>query len=98
MERAVQEVLASQKKMLKRRDEKPSVSDTELESQFQEHLRAVKYWLARKPGFRVLYVNYNEMMKNPGKLCLSVKSFLDQPLDLEAMQAVPNQTLYRNRS
>jgi hypothetical protein len=98
MERDIQEILASQKKMLKRRDETPSISDAELASQFHEHLRAVKYWLARKTGFRVLYVNYNEMMKNPEKLCRSVKSFLDQPLDLDAMQAVPNQSLYRNRS
>jgi len=98
MERDIREILASQKKMLQRRNESLAISDAEMESQFREHLRAVKYWLARKPGFRVLYVNYNEMMKNPEKLCRSVKSFLDLPLDLEAMQAIPNQSLYRNRS
>jgi LPS sulfotransferase NodH len=98
MERNITEILASQKKMLQRRNEKLSITDTEMSAQFQEHLRAVKYWLARKQGIRVLYVNYNEMMKTPEKLCRSVIGFLDLPLDLEAMQAVANQSLYRNRS
>jgi hypothetical protein len=98
MERDIQEILASQKKMLERRNEVQTISDPEMEAQFREHLRAVKYWLARKPGFRVLYLNYNDMMKNPEKLCRSVMSFLNQPLNLEAMQAVPNQSLYRNRT
>jgi hypothetical protein len=98
MEREFQEILASQKKMLKRRNEALTISDSEMESQFREHLRAVKYWLARKPGFRVLYVNYNEMMKNPENFCQNLTRFLGLPLKLEAMQAVPNQSLYRNRS
>jgi len=98
MERDLHEILASQKKMLHRRNEVQTIPDAEMESQFRQHLRAVKYWLARKPGFRVLYVSYNEMMKNPEQVCPDLARFLDRPLDLDAMQAVPNQSLYRNRS
>lgn len=98
MEREISEVLASQRKMLQRRNETSALSDAEMEAQFREHLRAVKYWTARKPNMRMLYVKYTEMVTAPENLCNSIKQFLDVPLDLKAMQAVPNQSLYRNRS
>ncbi len=98
MERDIQEILASQKKMLERRGETQSISDVEMDAQLREHLKRVKFWLARQPAMKVLYVNYNAMMKNPEKLCRSIVDFLDLPLDVEAMQSVPNGSLYRNRS
>jgi hypothetical protein len=98
MEREISEVLASQHKMLQRRDETSTLSDAEMEAQFREHLRAVKYWSARKSNMRILFVKYSEMVKSPESLCKSVVEFLGLPLDLKAMQAVPSQSLYRNRS
>ena len=98
MERDIHEILASQKKMLRRRNESPTISDADMEAQFREHLRAVKYWLARTSGMRVFYVKYNDVMADPEKLCRSVAEFLKLPLNLEAMRAVPNQSLYRNRA
>lgn len=98
MEREISEVLASQRKMLQRRNESSNLTDAEMEAQFREHLKAVKYWAARKPNMRILYVKYSEMVGNPEKLCKSIADFLELPLDLNAMQAVPNQSLYRNRS
>jgi len=97
MERRIAEVLASQKKMLAHRDEKSSISDEEMALQFQEHLNAVRYWIARKPNMRVMYVDYNEMVQAPESLCGSLVEFLELPLDVQSMQAVPHQTLYRNR-
>ncbi len=98
MEREISEILASQQKMLQRRGETSAHSDAEMESQFHEHLRAVKYWAARKPNMRILFVKYNEMVNAPENLCKSIANFLEIPLDLRAMQAVPSQSLYRNRS
>jgi len=98
MEREIGEILASQRKMLQRRNETSTLSDPEMEAQFREHLRAVKYWSARKSNMRILYVKYGEMVKAPENLCSSIANFLEIPLDLKAMQAVPNQSLYRNRS
>lgn len=97
MEREIGEILASQKKMLERRNETSTISDAQMESQFREHLRAVKYWTARKSNIRILFVKYTEMVNAPEKLCSSVKDFLNLPLDLTAMQSVPSQSLYRNR-
>jgi hypothetical protein len=98
MEREISEVLASQRKMLQRRNETSALSDAEMETQFREHLRAVKYWAARKPNMRILFVKYSQMVEAPETLCKSIVDFLEIPLDLKAMQLVPNQSLYRNRS
>jgi hypothetical protein len=98
MEREISEILASQQKMLKRRNEISALSDAEMETQFREHLRAVKYWAARKSNMRILFVKYNEMVNAPETLCQSIADFLEMPLDLKAMQSVPSQSLYRNRS
>jgi len=97
MERKIPEILASQKKMLHNRKEQSTITDDELSQQFREHLKAVKYWLARKPNMRVNYVDYNKMMSNPRLFCSSLAEFLELPLKVDAMQAVPSQSLYRNR-
>jgi len=98
MERAVPEVLASQKKMLAHRKEEAKVSDAEMEKQFRDHLKAVKYWLARQPNLEVLYVDYNRMMAAPEADCRRVAEFIGVPVDVDRMLSVPNQALYRNRT
>lgn len=97
MERKLSEVLASQQKMLQRRNETSTLGDSEMEAKFREHLRAVKYWTARKSNIRITFVNYSQVVEAPDTLCKSIADFLERPLDLQAMQSVPRQTLYRNR-
>jgi len=97
MERDIHEILASQRKMLRRRGEVSKASDDEMEGQFREHLRATKYWLARQPHLSVLYVDYNGLMGDARKGCQPVIDFLGVPLDIDRMVSVPNQSLYRNR-
>jgi predicted ATPase len=97
MERAIGEVLASQKKMLVNRQEESTVSDAEMQEQFQKHVAAAKYWLARQPNISVMYADYNKMLVAPDALCQSVADFLDMGLDVDKMRAVPNERLYRNR-
>jgi len=97
MERAIGEVLASQKKMLVNRQEESTISDAEMQDQFQKHVAAAKYWLARQPNISVLYVDYNKMLAVPDPLCQTIADFLDMGLDVDKMRAVPNERLYRNR-
>ena len=97
MERAIQEILASQQKMLSRRNEKSAISDAEMQAQFEQHLAASKYWLARQPNVDVLYVEYNKMIAVPDEYCAHIAEFLDVPVDVEKMRSVPNERLYRNR-
>jgi hypothetical protein len=97
MERSIGEVLASQKKMLVNRQEESTISDAEMQDQFQKHVAAAKYWLARQPNISVLYVDYNKMLAAPDPLCQTIVDFLDMGLDVDKMRAVPNERLYRNR-
>jgi len=98
MQRSLREVLASQKKMLSNRAEESLVSDREMEAQFQKHLSAVKYWLARQPNIQVLYVDYNTMLVSPAAACQAIAEFISLPVDVEKMASVPNERLYRNRA
>jgi len=98
MEREIKEVLASQHKMLDHRNEKSQISDAELNEQFQQHLKAVKFWLARQPNIDLLYVNYNEIMANPDDYCQAIADFLNLDMDVSKMRSVPNKHLYRNRA
>ncbi|HET6845933.1 MAG TPA: sulfotransferase [Anaerolineales bacterium] len=98
MERDIKEILASQQKMLQRRQEVSKTSDEELAAQFREHLQAIKYWLARQPHMAVMYVDYNRLMADPDAYCRPVAEFVGLPLDVERMRTVPNGQLYRNRA
>jgi hypothetical protein len=97
MERAIQEILASQQKMLANRDEQSTIDDAELELSIRRHLSAVRPWLIRQPNMEVLYVNYNELITKPEPLCERIVNFLGLPLNQSRMVAVPDKQLYRNR-
>jgi lipopolysaccharide export LptBFGC system permease protein LptF len=98
MEREPREILASQQKMLANRNEKSEISDTEMQEQFQKHLAAIKYWLARQPNMDVMYVDYNKMISKPENFCQAIADFIAIPVDVSKMLAVPNERLYRNRA
>lgn len=98
MEREISEILASQRKMLARRNEGSTVDDAEMEKQFRKHLSALKPWLVRQPNVEVLYISYNELMADPEPFCRRVVEFVNVPLDLEHMLSVPRVELYRNRA
>ncbi|MFN8382156.1 MAG: hypothetical protein U0V02_09465 [Anaerolineales bacterium] len=97
MDREIDEILASQKKMLTRRDKPIVISDEEMDVHFRSHLKSSKYWLARQPNIRVLYVKYNDVVNSPALTSLSIVEFLKLPLNVDAMRAVPSHSLYRNR-
>ena len=98
LERDVHEILASQRKMLKNRNEKEMGDEAEIEAQIQKHLSAMKPWLIRQPNIDVLYVNYNMLMTEPEPVCKQIAEFLDLPLNQTRMLAVPDKQLYRNRT
>jgi hypothetical protein len=98
MQRDINEMLASQKKMLDRRG-KPTdeVADAEMARLFQKHLAETKSWLATRPNFDVIYVSYNEIMADPILHVDRIVTFLGQSLDVEKMVDVIDPRLYRQR-
>lgn len=98
MQRKMEEILASQKKMLIRRGEPTDkVSDTEMAQLYEQHLKQVKDWLKTQPNMDVLYTDYNEIIKNPASYIKEVNEFLNNRLDTEKMMSVIDGSLYRQR-
>lgn len=98
MEREMMEILASQRKMLERRG-KPGnpAEDGKFAELYGKHLEKVKTWLAGQTNMSVLYVRYNEMVKNPADQSRKVAEFLDIPMNVEQMESVPQGQFYRQR-
>jgi hypothetical protein len=98
MERELEEVLASQKRMLMNRNESAKLDDAEMELQFRNHLAAMKAWLARQANIEVLYVNFNALIADSKPLCIKISDFIGIPLNIDHMLSVPSEKLYRNRA
>jgi hypothetical protein len=98
MRRAIPEILASQKQMLVRRGEPSDGDDQQMAGIFQEHLKRVRVWLANQPNMDVLYVDYNELMGDPDPAIKAVAEFFDLTENLDAMLAVPDKKLYRQKA
>jgi hypothetical protein len=99
MRRNIDEVLASQTKMLKRRGtHDPSVADAEIRRMFLIHLDRINEFLRTHACFDVLYVNYNLMLQEPADRIAQINTFLGGDLDTSAMAAAIDKSLYRNRA
>jgi hypothetical protein len=98
LRRRMEEVLASQKKMLARLG-KPTdgVSDAEMARLLGRHLQQIEAWLAAQPNIRVLYVNYHDVVADPRGEAKRINAFLGGTLDAERMAAAVDPNLYRNR-
>jgi hypothetical protein len=98
MHREMDEILASQRRMLVRRGEPTDkISDEQMAALFQKHLERVEDWLDQQPNFEVIYVSYNEVLAHPHEEAKRVNSFFDHELDVGAMTTVVDPTLYRQR-
>jgi hypothetical protein len=98
MRRDIDEVLASQKQMLVRRNEPVNnINDDELGQVFKKHLFQVEHWLAEQRNFEVVYVDYKDVINNTKSNLMKLRQNLDIKLDIESMLSVPDQGLYRQR-
>lgn len=98
MRRNMEEILASQKKMLQQRGENTDIEkDRALRVSFEKHLHQTREWLKQQKGFRVYYVSYNDLLVNPDPYVEGISQFLEIPLSCERMREVIDNNLYRNR-
>ena len=98
MRRKMDEILASQRRMLVRRGEDPdAVDDAEMARLFEKHLTQVYKWMDAQPHLSYLDVDYNATLADPLPTAQKVKAFLEMPLDVKAMTSVVDPTLYRQR-
>jgi predicted AlkP superfamily phosphohydrolase/phosphomutase/tetratricopeptide (TPR) repeat protein len=97
MERSLDEVLASQETMLKRNGRTgAALAPDKLRAVYEQQLARVSEILERRK-LPVLRVSHADCLANAAAVAARVKDFLNLPLDLAAMAAVVDKSLYRQR-
>jgi len=99
MRRDMDEVLASQKKMLQRsRRQGAKIGDRKLMELFRRQLSEFHEWIASKKNFSILNIDYKDMITSPRDQCTKINNFLGKILDIDASSGVVDSDLYRNRA
>jgi predicted AlkP superfamily phosphohydrolase/phosphomutase/tetratricopeptide (TPR) repeat protein len=99
MERALNEVITSQSKMLQQLGKLPQqATHYNLEQSYKDTNDKVKQWLEDKPNMDVLYVDYNETMQHPEQTIERLNQFFDGKLNCEKMLQVIDVNLYRTKA
>jgi hypothetical protein len=99
MRRQMDEILASQRKMLVRRGEAvEAVSDAQMGALYSKYLTWFDDWFRKQAHIDVLYVSYNQTLADPEAESARINTFLGGELDEGKMVEVVNPALHRNRS
>ncbi len=99
MRRKLNEVLASQKKMLGRSgNQGAKVSEEKLTELYSKELADFDHWIASQKRFSLLNINYKNMISSPREQAKNINNFLGGGLDIEAIVAAVDPALYRNKS
>ncbi|WP_442485353.1 sulfotransferase domain-containing protein [Aeoliella sp. SH292] len=98
MGRHLDEVLASQRVMLERHGNgADGITDAQMRAMFQAEIDKFFKWIADRPCFKMIRVDYNNLLADPKAELTKVNEFLGGGLDVEAMAATVDPSLYRNR-
>lgn len=98
MRRALEEIIASQDRMLERLGrEVPSAPREAVMDAFERHLRQITSWLSEQQNMTVLYVNYSSVVEDVEKEALQICNFLGRDLDTKAMASKVEKSLHRER-
>lgn len=97
MKRNLDEVIASQRVMLARKGEMPSAQDEEMKLLFSQHLIEIEAWLSERKNFKTLYINYEDVLKQPQETAENIQEFLGRGLNIDNMIKSVDPSLYRQR-
>lgn len=98
MRRDLEEILASQSKMLERRGESSATDDERMVELFESDLWKTNYLLKHNPQFEALEIHYRDVLTNPLEQAQRIKNFLGIEMPVEQMAQVVDPDLYRNRA
>jgi hypothetical protein len=96
LERDLEEVLASQEKMLANLGQ-PAAPREAMRRAFTTHLERLHEWLSLQGNFTVLRVRYPDLIARPCEQAARVRDFLGIPADAGRMAQAVDPSLYRNR-
>lgn len=99
IDRKLEEVLISQKKMLIRRGENPDkVGDAEISKLFSDHLDQINRWFVEHEQYvSRVNVNYNQILHDALPEIDRMINFIGKKLDKNAMFGAIDTSLYRSR-
>ena len=97
MRRDLPEVLASQQKMLDRREESNEIEDEKMLEIWKDHLWKVNYLLKHADHLESIEIPYKGAVATPLEQACRIKEFSGLPLDPEKMAGAVDEKLYRNR-
>jgi Sulfotransferase domain len=99
MRRSLEEVVASQKEMLKQLGASgASMPGAAMMAAFETHLKQVSAWLESREEIEVCRVEYGLLLREPLREAGRVQEFLNLPLDVEAMARQVDGSLHRQRA
>jgi hypothetical protein len=96
--RDIEEVLASQSKMLARRGEADEVPPDKMRDLLEKDVLRARSLLMQEPHFETLEVQYTAILTHPLEEARRIALFLGGGLNVEAMAAAVDRELYRNRA
>jgi hypothetical protein len=96
--RDLDEILASQKKMLARRSEAHEITPEKMRELFQDDLWRSGWLLKNRPQFEAIDVHYTAILAEPAEQARRINAFLGGRLDVGAMAGAVDPSLYRNRA
>ncbi len=98
MKRTMEEILASQRRMLERLGRDNSgILDKEMGELFAKHLKRTERLLESQDNIDVQYISYNDIIRKPLENALTLNRFLGNRLDVDEMVKVVDISLYRQR-
>jgi hypothetical protein len=97
MQRDLEEMLASQEKMLARLG-RPAAPRDAMKRSYQLHVARLSDWLPQQPNMETLFVSYNSVLQQPADEARRVGEFLGRQLNVDGMQAAIDPSLYRNKA
>jgi len=98
MRRDLDEVLASQRKMIDRlQSEDTAAREEAMKEAFRNDIVRVRLLCRTRANFELIEVPYKQTIADPAATCRAVNDFLGGGLDEPAMRAAVDASLYRNR-
>jgi hypothetical protein len=98
MLRGVEEIVASQARMLSRNGHDPGKgTGADLAGIYREHLRTVESWLVDQPNLDTMYTDYRDIIEDAEGHAIRIGRFLERQLDRHSMVSAVDRSLYRER-
>jgi hypothetical protein len=99
MRRDLDEMLASQSKMIERLGSVDSSAENEaMKEAYRNDIVRTRLLCKNRPNFELIEIHYKATIEDPAATARRVNAFLDDHLDEVAMRAAVDASLYRNRS